>query len=76
QALSLLNNSFNLTMSQEFAKRVQAESERPVERAFTLVTGRAPLAAEQKQLKEYAEEHGMANLCRVLFNVSEFIFLD
>lgn len=24
----------------------------------------------------YAEKHGFENLCRVLFNVSEFVFVD
>jgi len=25
---------------------------------------------------QYAEEHGMANLCRSLFSLSEFSFID
>jgi hypothetical protein len=28
------------------------------------------------QLVAYAREHGLANFCRLLFNLSEFIFLD
>ncbi len=28
------------------------------------------------QQAAYAEKHGFENLCRVLFNVSEFVFVD
>ncbi len=79
QALSLLNNRFNLSMSQHFARRLEREaaslSER-VERALQLTLGRAPSAAESEQLIQYAQQHGLPNLCRVLFNLSEFVYLD
>lgn len=75
QALSLLNNRFNLVMAEHFAARV-ASADDPPATAFRLVTGRSPTATEHAQLTEYAVDHGMANLCRVLFNISEFVFLD
>ena len=31
---------------------------------------------EVKALSAYATSHGLANLCRVLFNLSEFTYLD
>jgi hypothetical protein len=31
---------------------------------------------EQAKLSAYAEKHGFENPCRVLFNVSEFVFED
>ena len=34
------------------------------------------LTAEQAEFSAYAEKHGFENLCRVLFNVSEFVFVD
>ncbi len=79
QALSLLNNNFNLVMSQYFAGRLAAERnelDEQVARAMWLATGRAPTELEQTQLSAFAQEHGLANLCRVLFNLSEFIYLD
>jgi hypothetical protein len=79
QALSLLNHRFNLAMSEHFASRLEGESadlEGQVNAGFRLATGRQPTASEQVQLVAYAREHGLANFCRLLFNLSEFIFLD
>lgn len=79
QALSLLNNRFQLTMAQHLATRVASEPASPTVRAgraFTLAVGREPTADEQTQLGAYAEQYGMDNLCRAIFNLSEFIYLD
>lgn len=84
QALSLLNNRFNLTMAKYFAERLQRETaetetnqQRHVAtRAYQLVTGRYPTKQEADSLEAYTREHGAANLCRVLFNTSEFVFVD
>jgi hypothetical protein len=79
QALSLLNNRFNLSMSEHFAERITSEHgaiPEQVEAAFRLVTGRSPSAAEHEQLVAYANQHGLPNLSRVLFNLSEFVFVD
>ncbi|MDA1014430.1 MAG: DUF1553 domain-containing protein [Planctomycetota bacterium] len=79
QALSLLNNRFNLTMASEFAKRLESEAgtaPEQVRRAFELVTGRFPSVDEHRDLVRYANQHGLANLCRVLFNLSEFVYAD
>lgn len=84
QALSLLNNRFNLTMAKYFAERLQRETvetesnqQRHVAtRAYQLVTGRYPTRQEADSLEAYTREHGAANLCRVLFNTSEFVFVD
>jgi hypothetical protein len=79
QALSLLNNKFNLVMSQHFAKRLEREQATlpaQVERAIQLVAGRRTTVVERQQLEDYAEAHGVENLCRVLFNLSEFVYLD
>ena len=79
QALSLLNNKFNLTMSQRFAQRIQRERDTlpaQIDLAMQLVAGRSPTDPEQQQLAAYATQHGIDNLCRVLFNLSEFMYLD
>ena len=41
-----------------------------------LAWGRAPTADEAKLFAAYADKHGLANLCRVLFNTNEFLFAD
>jgi len=79
QALSLLNNKFTLVMAKHFADRLSGEEEkitRQIQLGFELVAGRPPSAEEQNLLAEYASEHGMANLCRSLFSLSEFAFID
>ena len=78
QALSLLNNKFTLTMARHFSDRVEAESadDSAAGRAFLLTTGREPTADELRVLETYAFEHGLTNLCRVLLNASEFVFID
>jgi hypothetical protein len=79
QALSLLNNRFNLTMAEEFASRLERENNdlaAQVEHAVTLVVQRLPMEFEQQELEAYAREHGLANMCRFLLNLSEFVFVD
>ena len=79
QALSLLNNKFNLVMSEHFAQRLAGERAslpEQLELAMQLIAGRSPTPLEQEQLESYASLHGLENACRVLFNLSEFVYLD
>ncbi|HXJ58052.1 MAG TPA: DUF1553 domain-containing protein [Verrucomicrobiae bacterium] len=79
QALALLNNSLVLTMSKHFAAKLQEQpGDLPakVARAYTEATGRDPSPAAQEVLTSYAGEFGLTNLCRVLFNLNEFTFVD
>jgi hypothetical protein len=79
QALSLLNNRFNVTMARHFATRLSqesTESEEQIHRGFLLITGRAPDDDEIARMKAFAAEHGMPAMCRLLFNLSEFVFVD
>lgn len=79
QALSLLNNGFSLLMAREFATNIAAGEpnlEKQVDRAFIRAIGRTPTEHERAELTAYARTHGAANLCRLLFNLSEFIYID
>lgn len=79
QALSMLNNPFQLAMAESFAKRLQqqvATLPEQIELGVQLTLGRDPTDFEQEQFATFAQEHGLANLCRVLFNQSEFVYLD
>ncbi len=79
QALSLLNNKFMLRMAEHFSVLLEKESPAPqqqVTRGFELATGRRPTPEELAALTEYANEFGTANLCRLLFNLNEFVFVD
>lgn len=80
QALALLNNHFILVQSRQFAARVQREAgsdpEEQVEHAYRLAMGNKLADQPRKAMVDFVEKHGLANLCRVLFNANEFIFLD
>ena len=47
-----------------------------IERAVLLAWGRPPHDEEQRLLAGYAEQHGLAAACRVIFNSNEFMFVD
>ncbi|HMO64682.1 MAG TPA: DUF1553 domain-containing protein [Verrucomicrobiota bacterium] len=79
QALALLNNPWVLRLAEHFAARVEAEAETPearIRRAVALAFQREATPAEVNQLGAYAQRHGLASACRLLFNSSEFMFID
>ncbi len=79
QALALLNNRLSLTMAKHFAARVEklaADDSGRVAAAFRLALGRVPTDAERDSLAVYAKEYGLANACRVILNLNEFVFVD
>jgi hypothetical protein len=80
QALSLLNNSFVLRMSIYAAERLATEcgenQARQIDRVWQLTVGRSPNEAELKASTQLVEKHGLAALCRGLFNVNEFVLVD
>ena len=78
QALSILNDPFALKQSEHFAERVaKAGSVRKqIEQVYRLALNRRPTGAELKKLRPFAQKYGMSNLCRLIFNSSEFMFVD
>lgn len=79
QALALLNDGFMLTQAKRFAARIEKEGgdeASKATRAFRLALGRSPTAAERVELAALINRHGLANACRLLFNLNEFAFVD
>ncbi|HEV3339941.1 MAG TPA: DUF1553 domain-containing protein, partial [Pirellulales bacterium] len=80
QALALLNDSFMLRMAERFAERVAADaggdSAARVRRAYSLAFGREPTPDELATGGEFVAKHGLAALCRVIFNANEFLYLE
>ena len=79
QALATLNNGFMVAMSRHFAERIEKESHDPAEQVqtmFRLALSRPPTAEEQAAFVEYAQQHGLANACRIVINLNEFAFVD
>ncbi len=79
QALSLWNHPFMLREAEHFGERIERSGPTPLRRvraACEWVWGRPPLPEEERELTEYALRHGWANVGRLLFNSSEFLFVD
>jgi len=80
QALSLMNSPFVNRQAGFLAQRVKAEggdnSPAQIDYAFRLVYARAPEKSEKKALLHLAGQHGLEQVCRVLFNSSEFVFIQ
>jgi hypothetical protein len=79
QALSMLNNHFMVRYSEHFADRLaRLKSDRSgqIELAFQLAYSRGATPDEVQMLSGYAEKHGMANLCRLILNSNEFVFVN
>ena len=79
QALVLWNNKFTLRHSEHLAAlavKASADVSTQVRFVGRRVLGRTPTTAEEASWGAYAKAHGLANLCRVLFNSSEFLFID
>ncbi len=75
QALALLNNKFVVRMGEHFAEALEAEAD-PLARAIELALSREARPGELEALRAYAEAHGLAATCRVIFNLNEFAFVD
>jgi hypothetical protein len=79
QALALLNNRLATAMAKHLAERVEklAPDDRGrVAAAYRIALGREPSEKEGDALAAYAKEHGLANTCRVILNLNEFVFVD
>ena len=68
-----------VAMAKHFASNVeQTHTGRTtaVSQAFFRATGRPPTPEETSDLVAYTAKHGLANTCRLLFNLNEFSFVD
>jgi hypothetical protein len=80
QALTLLNSPLAIGVSRAFAARVNREAapdaKAQVAKAFELALQRLPDDAEAAACKQLLEKRDLAALCRALFNLNEFIYVD
>ena len=79
QALSLMNNVFVQRSARYLAERLQRESGDDttiqVRQAYRFTFGRAPSDAETERAAKLVREHGLEQLCWVLLNASEFLYV-
>lgn len=77
QSLGLLNSAFSNRQAEFFAERLQIEVGEDLDacicQAFEIALTRRPNAIERNTLLELANQHGLAQACRVIFNTSEFV---
>jgi hypothetical protein len=73
QALSLLNNSFMLRMSERL---VDKNANHDVAQLVEQILGRKPFTTESAELHRFAEQHGRPMLVRVLLNSNEFLYVE
>ncbi len=80
QALSLLNDAFIGHYAGRFAERLRGEAgddaTAQVRRAYALAFARQPAPEEIASGQRFIADHGLAQFCVVLFNASEFLFVD
>lgn len=79
QALNLFNSRFTIDAAAAFAARVKSDAGEDVStqirRAYQLTLCRDPNDEELQTIVPTVREHGLAPLCRALFNSNEFLFL-
>jgi hypothetical protein len=77
QALALLNAEDVVEAANALATRLNKLPEAEcVEVAYRLTLGRQPTANELKTATEFLKQSPLRELCRALFNVNEFVYLD
>jgi hypothetical protein len=79
QALALLNSTDVLDAAKAFAERLKKEAKTDDERitlAYRLTLGRAPAEKELERAKMFLKDSPLSELCRALFSLNEFVYLD
>jgi hypothetical protein len=79
QSLALWNDAFMLRHAEHLAARLSREAPTTRERvslAMRLALSREPTADELTKFTSYADQYGLPNFCRLLFNLNEFVFVD
>jgi hypothetical protein len=76
QALALLNNPFVLKQAEHLAERARGAEGDPIRNIFHWALQREPEAGEEKILQTYLSREGLENLCRLILNTNEFLFVD
>lgn len=79
QALSLLNNKFMEHVAGRWAARLQREApgaSAQVTLAYRQAFSRSPRPDESRFAESFAAKHGLDQLCLVLLNANELLYLD
>ena len=80
QALTLFNGDFVNRQARYFAQRLRREAgddrSKQVDLAYRLALARAPKASETEAMVEFLRREPLEQMCRVIFNLNEFAYVD
>ena len=79
QALALMNHPFVLKQCEDLARRLEIvapDMPSRIRTLFELAYGRPTSNAEVTLLLDYVSRHGLINLCRLIVNSNEFLFVN
>jgi hypothetical protein len=80
QSLAMMNGEFINQQAERFAGRLRREAgdapEMQVERAWRLALGRAPDPSEKLHAVSFLRQSGLPSFCLLVFNLSEFLYVD
>jgi hypothetical protein len=79
QALALLNSADVVAAAKALAARLTREAQTEGEQislVYRLVLGRSPAETERKMAHTFLQEAPLSELCRALFNLNEFVYMD
>jgi hypothetical protein len=80
QALTLLNGEFTTRQARHFAERLRREvgknAEPQIELAYRLALCRLPTDSERTRLVQFLHEESLEQMCRVILNLNEFVYVD
>ena len=77
QALALMNDSFVVRQAMKLAQKLedqQPDVQLQVQRLYEMAYSRRPNESESARAVEVARQHGLATVCWVVFNSSEFLY--
>jgi hypothetical protein len=80
QALALMNSDFTGAQADHFAARIKKAAgdtpEASVDTGWKIAFGRSPSAEERQLALDYLQRNSLSRLCLLMFNMSEFIYVD
>ena len=79
QALNLFNSRFTIEQSEAFAASLKKTADggisQQIRQAYQRALNREPSVEELRDAEPVVRQHGLATLCRALFNSNEFLFV-
>jgi len=80
QALAMMNSDFSTAQAEQFAARIRKQAgenqEASVDTGWRLAFGRLPAPEERAAALDYLRRNSLQRLCLLIFNMSEFIYVD